>query len=108
MSDSNGTKGGGRVFRTQREKRDRAVLQHEEKKKADEGKAQKYADFFKGDLAEEILEDLREKYRPEGRRFRFPHQGDAAPLCPFRAAIEDGEAAVVTYIQTMIRKGQKR
>ena len=79
-----------------------AGAEQERRRKDIDRTAQLYADVFSTESGQEVLAHLAKRFDLLGRTFIAADRGDLNAL---RAAVRDGERAVVNHILTLVKTG---
>ena len=81
-----------------------AVGAEQERRRKDADRiSQLYADVFAGETGQEVLAHLAKRFDLLGRTFIAADRGDLNAL---RAAVRDGERAVVNHILSLVKQGK--
>jgi hypothetical protein len=80
-----------------------AGAEHERRRKDSDRTAQLYADVFSTEAGQEVLQHLAKRFDLLGRTFIAADRGDLNAL---RAAVRDGERAVVNHILSLVKTGK--
>ncbi len=83
------------------EKRAAAAIAADKAHKSLDRLAQQFAAVFSTDDGQAVLAHLEARFDIKGRTFIATETGT---LCPYRAAVRDGERAAINYILTLIEK----
>lgn len=78
-------------------------IEQERRQKDADRTAQLYADVFAGEAGQEVLAHLAKRFDLLGRTFIAADRGDLNAL---RAAVRDGERAVVNHILNLVKTGK--